>query len=726
MSKRIQGITIEIDGNTSKLEDALKSVNKTLYSVNSELKATEKALKLDPSNTELIKQKMLLLSKAIQETDAKLKTLKEAQNQMKSKGIDENSEQFRTLTREISKTESSLKDLKGKQDDINGKGFKDIAEKAEEASKNTLKLGDIIKSHIISDAIIGGIKLLGRAISSSSAALKEWGMIAANVEEQEQKFRTAIQNTTDATEEDVQAYIRLAEAKEKNGVVSKAAILNGYQELATYTTQKESIEKLTDAMLDMTVQQYGMNATEEQTLSIATRLGKALSNGDYSGLAKMGYYFTDAEKAAMKFGTEEDRVNALLEAITGSVGGMNEALAQTNEGSLKIAISYIDDMKESLGGLLNDVKGRIAKEFLPEIKEISTTLQDMVSGNISIEEGLDKMGDSISSGLQKIVEKLPSLLEIGIQIITKIIEGIIQALPAIIPAAIQIISTLINNILKLLPQIIKAGLEIIISLSKGIAQMLPELIPTIVEVILEIIEIILDNLPMIIDTGIEILMALIDGIIKSIPKLIEALPTIIEKLVKELIVLAPQLITASIQIIIELAKGLIKAIPQLIKSLPQIITSIVNGLIAGVKDMANVGIQLVAGIWDGISGSFTWIKNKIKGWVGNVTSFIKGLFGIHSPSTLMRDEIGINLSKGIGVGIEEGIPDVIKQVDNAMTDLNNGIQSSVNPVINPTANSNPLYLTIDKFYNNRDTDIEQLAQELEFYRKNTALAKGGM
>jgi phage-related minor tail protein len=120
MSKKIQGITIEIDGNTSKLEDALKSVNKTLYSVNSELRATEKALKLDPTNTDLLKQKMLLLSKAVQETEDKVKTLKEAQNQMRAKGIDENSEQFRTLTREITKTESSLKDLKSKQDGING------------------------------------------------------------------------------------------------------------------------------------------------------------------------------------------------------------------------------------------------------------------------------------------------------------------------------------------------------------------------------------------------------------------------------------------------------------------------------------------------------------------------------------------------------------------------------------------------------------------------------
>ena len=68
---------------------------------------------------------------------------------MKAKGIDENSEQFRTLTREISKTESSLKDLKNKQDSINGKGFKDIAENADKAVKSALKLGDIIKANII-------------------------------------------------------------------------------------------------------------------------------------------------------------------------------------------------------------------------------------------------------------------------------------------------------------------------------------------------------------------------------------------------------------------------------------------------------------------------------------------------------------------------------------------------------------------------------------------------
>lgn len=730
MSKKIQGITIEIDGNTTKLEDALKSVNKTLYSVNSELKATEKALKLDPSNTDLLKQKMLLLSKAIQETDEKLKTLKEAQNQMRAKGIDENSEQFRTLTREISKTESSLKDLKSKQDSIDGKGFKDIAENADKAGKSALKLGDIIKAHVISEAIVSGVKLLGRAFSSCSAALKEWGLIASNVEEQEQKFRTALQNTTDATEDDVQAYIKLAEAKEKNGVVSKAAILNGYQELATYTTQKESIEALTDAMLDMTVQQYGLNATEEQTLSIATRLGKALSNGDYSGLAKMGYYFTDAEKQAMKFGTEEDRVNALLEAITGSVGGMNEALAQTNEGSLRVAISYIDDMKESLGGLFNDLRGKIAKEFLPEIKEISTTLQDMVSGDTSIEDGISKIGDSISSALQKVIDKIPTLLELGVQIITKIVEGIFNALPQIVDAVNKILKFLIEFILKNLPKLTKIVNELILKLANVLVENLPTLIESIAILINELTIQINEYLPLFVSAAIDIILALVEGLVNAIPILIEAVPKVISSLVAAL--LDPQmtvkLLMAGVKLTLELAKGLIKALPDLILLIPQIIHEIAKTLANLIvnTNWKQLGKDILNGILNGLVDFGSAVKNTVKKVCNKITNEIKSFFGIHSPSTLMEDEIGTNLTAGIVEGMQDGIPSAIKEVNRAMTDLNNGIQASVNPTINPTANSNPLYITIDKFYNNRDTDIQQLAQELEFYRKNAALAKGGM
>lgn len=76
MANNIKGITIEIGGDTTKLQNALKGVNGDLKSTKNELKEVEKGLKLDPKNTELLAQKQQLLTKAVGETKDKLDVLK--------------------------------------------------------------------------------------------------------------------------------------------------------------------------------------------------------------------------------------------------------------------------------------------------------------------------------------------------------------------------------------------------------------------------------------------------------------------------------------------------------------------------------------------------------------------------------------------------------------------------------------------------------------------------
>ena len=671
------GGTVKLTGETE-YRKALTSITNSLKELTSEMKLVSSSYGKNEDSIDSLNKKNDILKDKLKEQTKAVEEAKRMLNEAKT-STDSNSETVKkwqtTLNNaqaEVNKTSKEIKDntttieKMEKANVSNTNELKEFEEAERKAGESSLSLGDIIKGNLISDAIIGGIKALGSAVKSVARAFGEWSDMASNLEEQEQKFRTALTNTTDATEEDIQAYVRLAEAKEKNGVVSKSAILNGYQELATYTTQKESIEALTDAMLDMTVQQYGMNATEEQTLSIATRLGKALSNGDYSGLAKMGYYFTDAEKQAMKFGTEEDRVNALLEAITGSVGGMNEALAKTDAGKMKIASSYIDDMKISMGQLFNDVRNNLMGEFLPEIQVMAETLQQMIGGDLSLEEGFGKMAEALQTGIEKIVEMLPGILQVGIEVITKLIEGIVNALPQIMPAVTQIILTLVNNLVAMLPQIIQAGITIIVELANGLAQALPTLIPTIVDAIILMVETIIDNIDLIIDAGINIIMGLAEGLIEALPRLIDKIPVIIDKLITAITNNLPKIIEMGIKLTVELAVGLIKAIPQLVSKIPQIISSIVSGLANGVKEMASMGLNLVKGLWDGISNSLQWIKDKIKGWVGNVFSFIKKLFGISSPSKLFRDEIGTNLAKGIGIGFEEEMEDVNKDIANAI------------------------------------------------------------
>ena len=109
----IKGITIDIGGNTSKLEDALKNVNKVVYGTNKELKDLSKALKLDPKNTELLSQKQEILKQNIKATTDRLNTLKDAQKQMGSYAslTEEQKEKYRALSVEISKGESALKGM---------------------------------------------------------------------------------------------------------------------------------------------------------------------------------------------------------------------------------------------------------------------------------------------------------------------------------------------------------------------------------------------------------------------------------------------------------------------------------------------------------------------------------------------------------------------------------------------------------------------------------------
>ena len=106
MAGRISGITIEIDGNTTKLQKSLKSLDNSLNSSKSKLKDIEKLLKLDPKNTELLTQKQKSLENAIKGTKLRLNELKTAQE-----GVAEGSEEWDALQREIIDTEQQLKSL---------------------------------------------------------------------------------------------------------------------------------------------------------------------------------------------------------------------------------------------------------------------------------------------------------------------------------------------------------------------------------------------------------------------------------------------------------------------------------------------------------------------------------------------------------------------------------------------------------------------------------------
>jgi len=118
MANRIQGITVEIGGDTTKLSSALKGVNTEIRSTQTQLKDVEKLLKLDPSNTELLAQKQRLLTEEVQATKEKLEALKSASEQAND-ALEKGSiskEQYDALQREIIETENTLEELESQAD----------------------------------------------------------------------------------------------------------------------------------------------------------------------------------------------------------------------------------------------------------------------------------------------------------------------------------------------------------------------------------------------------------------------------------------------------------------------------------------------------------------------------------------------------------------------------------------------------------------------------------
>lgn len=168
MADRIKGITIEIGGETTKLQAALKGVNSTINSTKSQLRDVEKLLKLDPTNTELLRQKQKLLGDQVKATSDKLEELKKAQAQMDASGVEKNSQEYMALQREIIATEQELKNAEKAASEFNVTLAK-VSATATKVSEGAAKAAE--KTRALSTAAAGALTgLAGIAYKAATNA----------------------------------------------------------------------------------------------------------------------------------------------------------------------------------------------------------------------------------------------------------------------------------------------------------------------------------------------------------------------------------------------------------------------------------------------------------------------------------------------------------------------------------------------------------------------------
>ena len=177
-SGRIKGITIEIGGDTTKLTDSLKDVDKELDSTNKQLKDVNKLLKFDPSNAVLLEQKQRLLGESIQKTKERLDKLKEAQ--AKAKELLEKGElgqdKYDALSREIEDTQISLNNLE-KQAEKTADSSEDMGKAAKDAGGDMSSMGTESLTTMEALDKVGGVldSISGKLIQLGQDAVAAWG-----------------------------------------------------------------------------------------------------------------------------------------------------------------------------------------------------------------------------------------------------------------------------------------------------------------------------------------------------------------------------------------------------------------------------------------------------------------------------------------------------------------------------------------------------------------------
>lgn len=167
-------------------------------------------------------------------------------------------------------------------------------------------------------------------------------------ERAEKRLETLVRNTTDATDEQIEALKQQASALQRVGVVGDEVTIVGQSQLATFALTTDKIKELTPALLDMIVATKGVNATQEDAINVANAVGRALEGGA-GALTRYGISLTDAQRELFETADKMERVTLLAEILNDNFGGLNEATRQTSEGGVRALKNSFGDLLELIG-----------------------------------------------------------------------------------------------------------------------------------------------------------------------------------------------------------------------------------------------------------------------------------------------------------------------------------------------------------------------------------------
>ena len=597
MGKTIKGITIEIGGKTTPLQNSLKDVNKVTRDVNSELRQVERLLKLDPTNTTLLAQKQELLAKSVESTSEKLQRLKAAQQQVedqfKSGKIDGG--QYREFQRELEATEAQLKKVQKEE--------KEAGEKAKKAGKDAEGSAggwEKLKNGLSSVGKVAGVAATAVAGAVTAAGGAFLGLAEETRESRENmaKLETSFEDVGHSAETAKETYTDLYSVLGDDGRATEAA-----QQLAQFSKTEQDLAEDTRILTGVWAK-YGESIPTE---GLAEGMAATAAMGEVQGvladaLEWQGVNLEEYNKQLATMTTKEERAAFIRSTLTDLYGASADAYRENNAEIIKAreAQAALTDAMNELGAIAEPIVTELktlAAELLAEITPFVALIGEGLVGALTGAEGA---AQAFSEGLmgmatfavETLAELLPVFLEFAMQMITTIAMGIAEALPTLVPTLVQLVADMALVLLENLPLLLEAALQLFQGLATGIIEALPIIIEVLPELIQGIVDALVTFIPQIVETGITIFVALVEALPDIIDQICEALPQIITSIIEGFTALIPKLVDCGVKLFVAIIQNLPQIMVSIGRAIPQIVSAIADGFLQLMGSVAETGYEL--------------------------------------------------------------------------------------------------------------------------------------
>ena len=413
----------------------------------------------------------------------------------------------------------------------------------------------------------------------------------------------------------------------------------GEMGISAYDAQG-NLRSLKDVFLDMNEAMAGMTDEEKTKIINATFNARDLKNVN------------------ALLGTQADRWDELSAAI-GDSAGSAQKMADTQLDNLAGDITLMKSAIEGAQIAVSDKLSPSLRGFVQEGSKGISKFTDLLSGG-DFAGAIESIGGTLAKLTTMALEKVPTLISAGGQLLKGLGDGLIKEAPSLItnlgtmfvsgfssladmivssaPVIADKIPELLNAVVARFETISSAmitiGTDMISQLGQGLVEGIPNLLENVLPMILQFTEFLRANAGTLIDTGLEFITNLAQGIINSIPVLIAYVPQIITNLANIINDNAPKILVTGVNIIKNLAMGLVQAIPVIVSHIPQILQAIWSVFMA--FNWVNIGTNIITFIRNGLQSIGAALPEFFNGLWEKVFNTVTSINWAHLGSSLIN------------------------------------------------------------------------------------------